>query len=266
MRETYVRAAQLIRDAKAVLITAGAGMGVDSGLPDFRGHEGFWRSHPTIKNMLFSELADETLFDVSADTAWQFYGTRQQLYKNTQPHLGFYYLLNWLTQLNKPYFVYTSNVDGHFQKAGFNPQLIFECHGNINRWQCSKLCTSRLVDASLEEKQTIPPICNICGAVLRPNILMFNDRHFNYQSIYQQKPHYRQWLFQHESEKLLTIEIGAGTHIPTVRRQAEVSQGDLIRINPNEAMISTNRFGHNLPIPVPALEALTSINKVIKCP
>lgn len=40
------RAARLIAEADAVLITAGAGMGVDSGLPDFRGSEGFWRAYP----------------------------------------------------------------------------------------------------------------------------------------------------------------------------------------------------------------------------
>ena len=34
--------------ADGLLITAGAGMGVDSGLPDFRGTEGFWRAYPAL--------------------------------------------------------------------------------------------------------------------------------------------------------------------------------------------------------------------------
>ncbi len=45
---------QFIEEAQAVLITAGAGMGVDSGLPDFRGDEGFWRAYPAIKELQIS--------------------------------------------------------------------------------------------------------------------------------------------------------------------------------------------------------------------
>ena len=42
------KAASLIREADALLIGAGAGMGVDSGLPDFRGNEGLWRAYPKL--------------------------------------------------------------------------------------------------------------------------------------------------------------------------------------------------------------------------
>jgi NAD-dependent protein deacetylases, SIR2 family len=44
-------AKQQIETAEAILITAGAGMGVDSGLPDFRGTEGFWRAYPIAKKL-----------------------------------------------------------------------------------------------------------------------------------------------------------------------------------------------------------------------
>ena len=44
-----LQAAEVIQNAKAILITAGAGMGVDSGLPDFRGPEGFWKAYPPYK-------------------------------------------------------------------------------------------------------------------------------------------------------------------------------------------------------------------------
>lgn len=43
------RAAQLIKEANALVVTCGAGMGVDSGLPDFRGAEGFWKAYPPLK-------------------------------------------------------------------------------------------------------------------------------------------------------------------------------------------------------------------------
>ncbi|MCK5220819.1 MAG: NAD-dependent protein deacetylase, partial [Candidatus Aminicenantes bacterium] len=50
-REKIREAAALIRDADAILIGAGAGMGVDSGLPDFRGNEGFWNAYPPYKKL-----------------------------------------------------------------------------------------------------------------------------------------------------------------------------------------------------------------------
>lgn len=48
-QESCHQAARILRDCDAVLITAGAGLGVDSGLPDFRGTEGFWRAYPALK-------------------------------------------------------------------------------------------------------------------------------------------------------------------------------------------------------------------------
>ena len=48
MQEKIDRIKKIISEADAVIITAGAGMGVDSGLPDFRGDVGFWRAYPLI--------------------------------------------------------------------------------------------------------------------------------------------------------------------------------------------------------------------------
>jgi hypothetical protein len=51
----FARAAELIRSADVLLVGAGAGMGVDSGLPDFRGPEGFWKAYPAFKGKRFGE-------------------------------------------------------------------------------------------------------------------------------------------------------------------------------------------------------------------
>jgi len=52
------QAARAIRQADALLIGAGAGMGVDSGLPDFRGPEGFWRAYPPFRQRGLRFAAD----------------------------------------------------------------------------------------------------------------------------------------------------------------------------------------------------------------
>lgn len=50
------------------------------------------------------------------DVAWAFYGHRLEMYRKTNPHAGFSMLLDLVKSKNNNYFVYTSNVDGHFQK------------------------------------------------------------------------------------------------------------------------------------------------------
>ena len=88
-------AAAEIKAADAVLITAGAGMGVDSGLPDFRGTTGFWNAYPVIAKLglSFEEMADPSWFEKSPNLAWAFYGHRLHLYRATVPHNGFNLLL-----------------------------------------------------------------------------------------------------------------------------------------------------------------------------
>lgn len=58
-QDNLCRAAQAIAQADAVVVAAGAGMGVDSGLPDFRGTEGFWRAYPALSaaGLRFEEVA-----------------------------------------------------------------------------------------------------------------------------------------------------------------------------------------------------------------
>jgi NAD-dependent SIR2 family protein deacetylase len=117
----YSDAAMLIYQVPALLICAGAGIGVDSGLPDFRGNHGFWKAYPALEQegLTFMDVANPQGFEKNANRAWGFYGHRYQLYNQTTPHEGFQILKRWCSLKSTPSFVFTSNVDGHFQKAGF---------------------------------------------------------------------------------------------------------------------------------------------------
>src|ERR1035437_6610625 len=105
------RAAEVITAADALLITAGAGMGVDSGLPDFRGTEGFWKAYPAIAKLglSFAEMANPDCFKSSPELAWAFYGHRLNLYRATSPHPGFQELIDAGARKRHGYFVFTSN-------------------------------------------------------------------------------------------------------------------------------------------------------------
>ena len=64
--EKLEKAVLWLREADGLLITAGAGMGVDSGLPDFRGQEGFWRAYPALRHqgLSFEDMANPVRFAV----------------------------------------------------------------------------------------------------------------------------------------------------------------------------------------------------------
>ena len=134
-------AAEQIAKADAIVIAAGAGIGVDSGLPDFRGNDGFWNAYPALAKaqINFTDIANPRVFHQQPELAWGFYGHRLDLYRKTVPHAGFGILKKW-TDAKKGSWVFTSNVDGQFQKAGFAKDQIHECHGSIHYLQCVDEC------------------------------------------------------------------------------------------------------------------------------
>ena len=87
--ELFRAAADAVRSADALLIGAGAGMGVDSGLPDFRGAEGFWKAYPPFRGRQFAELSTPHWFGADPALAWGFFGHRLNLYRTATPHRGF---------------------------------------------------------------------------------------------------------------------------------------------------------------------------------
>lgn len=245
------RAAEAIAGAQALLITAGAGMGVDSGLPDFRGPEGFWRAYPAYRHLGldFADLASPRWFEDDPALAWGFYGHRRNLYRRTVPHPGFALLRAWAARAPRGAFVFTSNVDGQFQRAGFAPTEVVECHGAIDVSQCLAECGAGVFPADAAEVAVDPetfrarppfPACPRCGGMARPNILMFGDGAWDDRREREQAARLDVWLegVWRGGKDLVVIELGAGTHIPTVRltseRLAAALGGRLVRVNPRE--------------------------------
>jgi NAD-dependent SIR2 family protein deacetylase len=266
------RAAEIVSSADALLIGAGAGMGVDSGLPDFRGDEGFWRHYPPFeaRGLDFYDLANPRWFDDDPELAWGFYGHRLQLYRETEPHAGFDRLLAWSDAMAFEPFVFTSNVDGQFQKAGYREDQILECHGTIHRLQCQEPCRRDIwsatdVDVEIDEEtfraEGDLPECPYCRRVARPNVLMFGDVRWLDERTSHQKDNYDRWCSEVGSSSIAVVECGAGTAVPTVRRQCEQVarryDGTLIRINPDEPEAPDDA----LSLAAGALEALQAIDE-----
>lgn len=267
----FGEAAKAILDADALLFTAGAGMGVDSGLPDFRGNEGFWKAYPPFAKLGlgFTSLANPRWFDEDPGLAWGFYGHRLNLYRATKPHPGFEILLAWAKEKPGGAHVFTSNVDGQFQKAGFASDDVFEVHGSIHHVQCARGCPGAWaadeviveVDADTMRAAEPFPKCPSCGKIARPNILMFSDFGFDEARHDAQQRRYGAWLEQSRKGRITVVECGAGTAIPTVRAQGEQLAkhlgATLVRLNPREPEVP--RGQHGLSIGAQAgLEALAA--------
>jgi NAD-dependent SIR2 family protein deacetylase len=267
-------AATLIEDADALLVTAGAGMGVDSGLPDFRGNEGFWNAYPALgrARMAFTSVASPDTFRADPNLAWGFYGHRLALYRATVPHAGFALLQAWGARMDRGLGVFTSNVDGQFQAAGFDPARIAECHGSIHHLQCMAPCSRAIwaadgftpqVDAHACRLTNEAPRCPHCGGLARPNILMFNDGEWLEQRSQAQQDRLLRWL--DGARRPLVVELGAGTAIPSVRRfgQYVVQQlgGRMVRINPREPDVPNPR---DAGIAMGALAGLQAIDALLR--
>jgi NAD-dependent SIR2 family protein deacetylase len=175
-------------------------------------------------------------------------------------------------------FVFTSNVDCHFQRAGFPRDRLVECHGTIEYLQCMTGCGADLFPAADVHVQVDPvtfraseplPKCPRCGGLARPNILMFGDFAWDGVLTEAQEQRMSAWLTKVDraDARLVVIEMGAGTAVPTVRMTSERvvrrhEKATLIRINVREPLVPAGHVG----IAQGALAALTAIDEILGAP
>jgi len=269
----HAAVARALREARALVVATGAGMGIDSGLPDFRGDQGFWKAYPAYERigLSFVDAANPDRFDEDPAFGWGFYGHRLHLYRDTLPHDGYRILREWSERLSLPAFAVTSNVDGQFQKAGWDPERVHEVHGSIHHLQCTVPCC----DDVWECREDVPvdletmragriPACRNCGRVARPNILMFGDGAWLPDRSALQGRRFQAFLDEHGTERVVVLEIGAGTAVATIRwiseRTGRIPGSLVVRVNPREADI---RPPH-LALPQGALEALRAIDRALR--
>lgn len=278
------QAADAISSATALIFSSGAGMSVDSGLPDFRGKNGAYGKdgvHPIYKEkgLDYLDMVQPTWFDKEPHFAWGFYAQLINICRKTEPHVG-YEILHQLGQ-KRDYFVVTSNVDGLWQKAGFEPDKIWEVHGSVHHFQqhngleyrkdgewhqSGNIISADSFDLEVDT-ETLELVGEVpkdeMGTLLRPNVLMFVDFGWNPKREEQQQEKFNAWREEADLSRLVVIECGAGTAIPTIRmageRMINSHGGQLVRINPDEYRALTG-----IGIPLGAADALTRINNIIR--
>ena len=250
MKREYQDAIAEIRQCTYLVVTAGTGMCVDSNIGDIFSTT-FWATHDPLvmRGLKFEHCANLKNFGDDPGFSWGFYSHLYRLYTGSSPHEGYGVLKQWAQAAKYGYFAFTSNVDGHFQKAGFPDDRVIECHGSIMNLQCLQNCTEDIwplasLDLTMDPATWVaePPLpeCRNCGGLARPNLMMFRDWGWlDFRTDAKEKVFRRELaqLKRHDDFRLCVVEVGAGIRIPTVRDFSEgllqqFHEAKLIRINP----------------------------------
>ncbi len=222
-------------------------MGVDSGLPDFRGTQGFWRAYPPYERLGldFVSLGQPALVRRRSHTGLGLLRTPHGTVSANRTPRGLWNPPALGRRDAHGGFVFTSNVDGHFQRAGFDPERIVEVHGSFDGMQCMDACGIGIfsgdafeVEINAETMRAVPPLpaCPSCGALARPNICMFGDWGWDPSRTDCQLRRLTSWIDSLGEARLVVVECGAGVAVPSVRNASHKiaghGGGTLVRINP----------------------------------
>ncbi len=173
----------LARDGRVVALT-GAGVSAESGIPTFRGKEGYWtvgsrEYHP-------QELAPHEAFRAKPWEVWAWYLYRRGVCRAAEPNPGHHALVRWDAALTDRFALVTQNVDGLHRRAGSPAARTFPIHGDIGLLRCADDC---VLDRwpigddvpALARGQAVPEtvrarlVCPRCGGMARPHVLWFDE-------------------------------------------------------------------------------------------
>ena len=227
-----------------VLVITGAGVSAESGIPTFRGKDGYWR------NLDPAKLATPEAFAKNPNLVWEWYRERRERIRNAQPNTA-HQAIAKLAQHAREFLLVTQNVDDLHARAEWEGnrlvrQNIVQIHGDIFVTRCSRCEFSRN-----ERDRDVAglPKCPQCGALVRPGVVWFGEQ-LDLGEVH------RVENFLDEGACDVALVIGTTAtfgYIIDWALRAIASNGELVEVNPEETSLS--RFATHL-IREPAAVAL----------
>ena len=153
--------AQKLKDSRKIVFVTGAGISQESGIPTFRGKDGYWRKYDPMK------LASIDAFYDDPKLVWEWYDDRRKNILAVKPNEG-HFAISQMEEF-KDVVILTQNIDGLHQRSGSTNVL--ELHGSIIRIKCT-VCD--FIDNITENFESLPPKCK-CGSMLRPDVVWFGE-------------------------------------------------------------------------------------------
>ena len=174
-----------------VTVLSGAGMSAESGIPTFRGEEGYWKVGS--RNYHPQEMATYRMFSRKPYEVWKWYLYRKKICNGAEPNAGHVAIAKMEDYLKDRFLLITQNVDGLHKRAGNNS--IYEIHGNIDYMRDEHSgeilkIPQELInrgdkdDLSEKEKELLKN--PLTGSLCRPHILWFdecyNEEYYKFES------------------------------------------------------------------------------------
>lgn len=214
----------------------GAGISAESGIPTFRGAEGYWTVGS--RNYQPQELATRRAFEAMPREIWGWYLSRLAACGGAEPNAGHLALARLAESLGPGNFaLITQNVDGLHARSGIPAECLFEIHGNIQRMRCFGECEGSLcplpkelaigVVESISDEQWAQLSCRQCGEPMRPHVLWFDE--------YYEERYYRSesaLRALERSDLLLVIGTSGATTLPAMAVEYALHRGmEIVEIN-----------------------------------
>ena len=247
-----------LAESDHILIGAGAGLSAAAGL-NYQDAQLFDAWYPQFARLGYRNIWDAITHHWSPDNAnrrqfWAFWATHIQRIRYDAGPGKAYLDLHRLVR-EKSHFVITTNVDGQFAKAGFDPNRLFTTQGDYAKFQCAKPCRNilyenfemvqrmlaNLDDSKLHAREEDIPHCPNCGEYLERNLR--RDDHFVEEPWMEKRIDYADFVNHSTSGRLVLLELGVGFNTPSIIRwpferiTVKHPHATLIRINLDDARI-----------------------------
>jgi NAD-dependent deacetylase len=172
VEEDLDRIAEMLRNARHVVVLTGAGISTESGIRDFRGPNGLWTKDPAAEK---TATLDYYMGDPEVRRrAWQNRLTGN--YFSAEPNAAHHALVE-LEQRGALQFLVTQNVDGLHHAAGQSPDIVVEIHGNVREVKCMRCGWRGPMEATLDRVRAgeEDPACVECGGILKSATISFGE-------------------------------------------------------------------------------------------
>src|SRR5262249_1950126 len=149
-----------------VFVITGAGVSAESGIPTFRGKDGYWRNFDAAK------LATPEAFTCDPRVVWDWYRERRQCIRKAQPNAA-HEAIAGLAKHADEFLLVTQNVDDLHARAGISNDQMVQIHGDIFVTRCSR-CDFNFTEGNTERQEI--PRCGKCSALMRPGVVWFGEQ------------------------------------------------------------------------------------------
>lgn len=163
MTDAIQQAAQAIAGGRHVIAVTGAGISVESGIPDFRSPGGIWDTYPP------EDYATIDAFTAAPDRVWQLWYDLGAMLGDVQPNPG-HHALTELQSMGRLEAIITQNIDNLHQESG--SVRVIEYHGNGRHMRCVVCAGPAPLD--LSQRSEVAPRCD-CGGVMKPDVVLFGE-------------------------------------------------------------------------------------------